>query len=154
MYSAFRFSALEMHLLLLLMRAGRSWVRILSEYCRIFFQVDDLSVPGFIDPYRNFIFCFDSAPQKLMKVSAPVTTSVSRLGFCQHLFDTFCSLHPTHPISGVHHFGRPTLYTPFVYIVFHGGGEGGGGEEKEKKKKKKKKETRMTASVQKQDPNT
>ena len=88
------------------------------------FEVDDWSVPGFIDPHHNFIFCFESRSQKLIKVSSPVTTSVYRLGFCQRLFDTFCFLHPPPPhtpppISGVRRFGRAPLYTPFPYIGFH-----------------------------------
>ena len=39
--------------------------------------------------------------------------------FFEDLFDTFCSLHSPPCISGVRRFGRPTLYTPFPYIVFH-----------------------------------
>ena len=56
---------------------GSNSLRVLQE----FFKWTTGPVHSFIDPHHNFIFCFESTPQKLMKVSSPVTTSVCRLGF-------------------------------------------------------------------------
>ena len=53
---------------------GSNSLRVLQDF---FFQVDDLSVPGFIDPYRNFIFCFDSAIEAYESFSSCDNISLS-----------------------------------------------------------------------------